>query len=239
LAWRTPSYGAKTVFRQQSSPFIKTTGKNMNKEYVATSSPMDNLGYFIEWGAKSWANLTYHAIHTCVGEEQIVNKEVLEIGARYGKISSLFGLLGAKVTGIDINKECLITAKKEAVKHGVCDRVKFLAYDGNLDVFPDESFDIIFTKSVLVLVPELDSFLITLNRKLKPNGKVIFIENGYGNMFIHFLRKFRHRKWAFSKAKFFKSDDMKLLRRSFHVMEIKRSWIPPIWMIYGEKKVTT
>ena len=209
----------------------------MKTEIVTTSSPMENLDYFMEWGAKSWEKLTYHAIHACVGEEQIANKEVLEIGARYGRISSLFALLGAKVTGIDINKECLITAAKEAVKHGVSDRVKFLAYDGNLDVFPDESFDIIFTKSVLVLVPELDSFLITLNGKLKPNGKVIFIENGYGNIFIHFLRKFRHRSWAFARAKFFKRDDMKLLRRSFDVIEIKRSWIPPIWMIYGEKKV--
>lgn len=198
---------------------------------------MENLGYFMEWGAKSWANLTYHAMHTCVGEEQIVNKEVLEIGSRYGKISSLFALLGAKVTGIDINEECLITAEKEAVKHGVSDRVKFVAYDGDLDLFPDESFDIIFTKSVLVLVPELDVFLNTLNRKLKPNGKVIFIENGYGNIFIHFLRKSRHRKWAFSKAKFFKSDDMNLFRKSFDVIEIKSAWMPPVWMIYGEKKV--
>ena len=198
---------------------------------------MENLDYFMEWGAKPWANLTYHAMHTCVGEERIINKEVLEIGSRYGKISSLFALLGAKVTGIDINKECLITAEKEAVKHGVSDRVKFIAYDGNLDVFPDESFDLIFTKSVLVLVPELESFLAILNKKLKPNGKVIFIENGYGNIFIYLLRKFRHRKWAFSKAKFFKSDDMKSFHRSFDVIEIKRSWIPPIWMIYGEKKV--
>lgn len=209
----------------------------MNKEYVTSSSPMENLDYFMEWGAKPWANLTYHAMHACVGEEQIINKEVLEIGSRYGKISSLFALLGAKVTGIDINKECLVTAEKEAVKHGVSDRVKFIAYDGNLDVFPDESFDLIFTKSVLVLVPELESFLTTLNKKLKPNGKVIFIENGYGNIFIYLLRKFRHRKWAFSKAKFFKSDDMKSFHRSFDVIEIKRSWIPPIWMIYGEKKV--
>lgn len=209
----------------------------MNKANLATSSPLQNLDYFMEWGARSWARLTYHAMHTCVGEQQIANKEVLEIGSRYGKISSLFALLGAKVTGVDINKECLSTAEKEAAKHGVSDRVKFVAYDGNLDVFADESFDIIFTKSVLVLVPELESFLVTLNRKLKPDGKVIFIENGYGNIFVYLLRKFRHRKWAFSKAKFFKPDDMKLFQKSFNVIEIKRSWLPPVWMIYGEKKV--
>jgi SAM-dependent methyltransferase len=218
------------------SEFIELIGKTMNKENVATFSPMEDFDYFMEWGAKSWSTLTYHAIHTCVGQQQIANKEVLEIGARYGKISSLFALLGAKVTGIDINKECLKAAEEEAAKHGVSDRVKFMAYDGNLDVFPDESFDIIFTKSVLVLVPELDAFLITLNRKLKPNGKVIFIENGYGNIFIHLLRKFRHRTWDVSTAKFFKLGDMNLLRRSFDVIEIKRAWFPPIWMIYGEKK---
>jgi ubiquinone/menaquinone biosynthesis C-methylase UbiE len=149
----------------------------------------------------------------------------------------LFALLGAKVTGIDINRECLIAAEQEAVKHGVSERVKFLVYDGNLDVFPDETFDIIFTKSVLVLVPELESFLATLNRKLKPNGKVVFIENGYGNILIHFLRRFRHTTWQVSTANFFRRDDMKLLRKIFDVKEIKRAWFPPIWMIYGEKKV--
>lgn len=208
----------------------------MKQETVASFSPMENFDYFMEWGAKSWSSLTYHAIHTCVGEEHLVNKEVLEIGARYGKISSLFALLGAKVTGVDINNECLITAEAEAVKHGVSDRVKFLAYDGNLDIFPDESFDIIFTKSVLVLVPELEAFLGRLNGKLKPNGKVIFIENGYGNVFIQFLRKFRHRKWSVSTANFFKPADMKLLQKTFKVIEIKRAWFPPVWMIYGEKK---
>lgn len=197
---------------------------------------MENLGYFMEWGAQPWQDLTRHAIHSCVGEENIVNKEVLEIGARYGKISSLFALLGARVTGIDINRECLVTAEKEAAKHGVGDRVKFLAYDGNLDIFPDESFDLIFTKSVLVLVPELDAFLITLNKKLKRGGKVIFIENGYGNMLIHFLRKFRHTTWSVDTAKFFKRDDMQLLRKNFDVKEIKSAAFPPIWMIYGEKK---
>ena len=83
----------------------------MNKETLTSSSPMENFDYFVDWGAKSWKDLAYHAIHTCVGEN-MTDKEVLEVGACHGKVSSLFALLGAKVTGIDINKEHLIMSEQ-------------------------------------------------------------------------------------------------------------------------------
>jgi hypothetical protein len=50
------------------------------------------------------------------------------------------------------------------------------------------------------------------------------------------IRTFRHRSWNASTAHFFKPEDMKLLRKSFQVIETRRAWFPPIWMIYGEKK---
>lgn len=95
-------------------------------------------------GRKALGRAYYHTIHTCVGEEKIVNKGGLEIGSRCGMISSLFALLGAKVTGVDLNRECLLQSGKKAVKQGVSDRGKLLAYDGNLDTFPDASFDLIY-----------------------------------------------------------------------------------------------
>jgi len=119
----------------------------MSRKYIISDSPMENFNYFIEWGAKSWSHETFYAINKCIGEETIVDKEVLDIGFRSGRISSLFALLGAKVTDVDLLKDYFEEAEREAVKHGVSDRTKFLIYDGNLDVFPDESFDIIFTKT--------------------------------------------------------------------------------------------
>ncbi len=113
-----------------------------------------------------------------------------------------------------------------------------MSYDGDLGLFPDETFDVIFTKSVLVVVPELEPFLLAIRNKLKPNGRFVFIENGYGNFIINTLRNVRHRGWDFSKAKFFKKTDMHLFSKLFDVIEIKTTRFPPVFFIYGCKKRT-
>ena len=61
----------------------------------------------------------------------------------------LFSLLGEKVTGIDIDEQALSLAREEAKKWNASN-VKFIAYNGDWNIFPDESFDIVFTKSVLL-----------------------------------------------------------------------------------------
>lgn len=200
-----------------------------------SSSPMDQLDYFTEWGANPWQDLLRHAIHNCLGEESIRDSDLLEIGSNSGRIASLFAILGARVTGVDTNRGFKEPAQREAERHGVGDRVNFVPYDGDLNIFPDKSFDIIFAKSVLVVVPDLESFLFTLSRKLKPGGRVMFLENGYGNLLVHALRRFRHGASIFENAHFFKRRDMQLFRRVFDVSEIKRCWMPPIWMIHGER----
>jgi SAM-dependent methyltransferase len=203
------------------------------------SSPLNNLGYFVEWGAKPWEKFTHYALSKCIGINNLIGKDVLEIGSRYGKMATLFALLGANVTGIDLYDEFLRTARDEAAKHNVSDRTKFIKYDGDLDLFADESFDIIFTKSVLVVVPELESFLITLGKKLKPDGKIVFIENGYGNIFLHLLRKYKHKKYDYSNVNYFGKNDIRLFKRLFDVKQIKKSLFPPVFMIYGKKMEKT
>lgn len=201
------------------------------------SSPLDNIEYFVEWGARPWRDFTCHALQKCIGIENIAGKEVLEIGTRYGKIATLFALLGANVTGIDLYEDFLKKAKDEAIKHNVSDRVNFIQYDGDLDLLEEESFDIIFTKSVLVVIPELEDFLKTASRKLKVGGKIVFIENGYGNFILHSLRKYKHRKYNYSQVNYFKNKDLKLIKKIFDVKEIKSSLVPPVYMIYGEKRI--
>src|SRR5437870_2442254 len=51
-----------------------------------------NLGYFMEWGGRSWENLCRHALQN-LGD--LRGKTVLEIGPRFGKMSACFALLGA------------------------------------------------------------------------------------------------------------------------------------------------
>ena len=199
-------------------------------------SPLDNLSYFVEWGPNGWERLTRYALRNFVGEKNLSGKKVLEIGCRYGKMTSLFALLGAKVTGLDTNNESLKLAKDEAKKWNVADRVEFISYDGDLDVIPDESFDLIFTKSVLVVIPELEKFLEKLSRKLKSDGQIIFIENARGWGIVHWLRNLKHRSWNFRVAHYFVKEDLSVFDSKFEIEEIKRSHLPPIYMLLGKKR---
>jgi ubiquinone/menaquinone biosynthesis C-methylase UbiE len=204
-------------------------------EHVA--NVLANLRYFTEWGARGWRKLVAHALHQFLGTD-LQGQKILEVGSRYGKMSCLFALLGAEVVGVDINRKILATAREEACRWGVQERVQFVGYDGDLDVFPDEQFDAVFTKSVLVLVPQLDAFLRTMSAKLKPQGKVVFIENSYGNRVLHLLRNVWHRKWNFRKASYFTPQHVATLRNIFDVRILKKVWLPPIYLICGQKKTT-
>jgi SAM-dependent methyltransferase len=197
---------------------------------------LDNLDYFCEWGGARWSNMVRTSLTDFTGTD-LTGKRVLEIGFRYGRMSSLFALLGADVTGVELTDVHLKKAQAELEKWGVAHKVNFLTYDGNLDIFDDESFDIVFTKSVLVVIPELHSFLKTLNRKLAANGQVIFLENGQGSKVYHYLRRWKHRRWDYTKAHFLKQSDMAIFRKTFDIAAVQTSSLPPIYLILGSKRI--
>jgi protein-L-isoaspartate O-methyltransferase len=159
-------------------------------------------------------------------------------------MSVFFALFGATVTGVETNERFVVKAQAEARKFGVSDRVKFLHYDGSLDIFGDGRFDLIFTKSVLVAVPRLEEFLWEMRNKLRSGGRIVFVENARGNFFIHSIRKVRHyllrkkqqTKWDYRKARYFTRSELSLIETVFTVREIRKSLLPPIYLILGDKQ---
>jgi SAM-dependent methyltransferase len=159
--------------------------------------------------------------------------ELLEIGTRYGKLACFFSLMGARVTAVDVRAEPLVAAREEARKWKV--QPRFLEYDGNLDVFPDCSFDVVFTKSVLVVVPELEGFLRKISAKLRPGGRIIFLENGKGGC-LHVLRFLRHRSRELSERRYFSEAEVGLVQSVFGSVVVKRKLFPPVYLFMGRKK---
>ncbi|MBC7185754.1 MAG: class I SAM-dependent methyltransferase [Calditrichaeota bacterium] len=196
---------------------------------------LDNLGYFAEWGGRSWHALLREAFRDFIGED-LTGQRVLDIGTRYGKMSCLFALLGAEVVGIDINGHSLKIAQSEAVHWAVTDRVLFVRYDGSLDIFASCSFDLVFTKSVLVLIENLDEFLQQISSKLRPAGKAVFLENGKGSSLLHGLRRFRHRRWNYSQANYFTESQIAQIRGVFDVHLVKKTLWPPVYLVCGHNK---
>jgi ubiquinone/menaquinone biosynthesis C-methylase UbiE len=185
-------------------------------------------------GGGAWNQQLNYALTNFTGIE-LEGQSILDIGTRSGKIASLFALLGGTVTGIDIQPTFLEIANAEIQKLGVSNQVNFVVYDGDLDLFPDQSFDIIFTKSVLVVVPDLENFLHKISDKLKPNGKVVFLENAKGGL-LHFLRRIKHQKWDYSQARFWTSQEVNLVYDILSLVEVRQSYFPPTYLVLGQKK---
>jgi SAM-dependent methyltransferase len=198
------------------------------------NEPLNHLDYFVEWGGKKWETLVRYAIQDFLGKS-LVNNAVLDIGTRYGKMTCLFALLGASATGIDIREEFIEAAEQEAKKLKVAGRTKFLTYSGKLDLFPEGIFDVVFTKSVLVVVPDLYNYLSQIRRVLKPKSKIVFIENGKGNTLIQGLRVLKHAKYNFTKTRYFTNKEIAMISSLFKVKIVKKTVFPPIYLVLGEK----
>ena len=188
------------------------------------------LSYFIEWGGKSWEKLLEKGIKY---PGNFTNKKLLELGPRNGKMSSYFALQGAQVTGLDIREQYLTNAREEAKKWSV--EIDFRAYNGDLSFIPDHSFDVIFTKSVLVMIKERDELYRQLHRVLKPGGKIVLLENGSGSFILKLIRAFRHRKWNHDTVRYFDASDINKLGKLFQLEKVQRTYLRPIYLVTGTK----
>ena len=81
------------------------------------------LPYFVEWRPRLWVP----AVRWLLGDPaRFQGKKVLEMGCGSGRMSCLFGWLGAQVLGVDLPGVSLEQARREAERLGVGERVRFL-----------------------------------------------------------------------------------------------------------------
>lgn len=119
---------------------------------------------------------------------QLKGKKVLELGAGTGGTATLLAKRGAAVVGIDLLPFRLAEAKKRAAEYDVAESVKFALMDAMHLAFPDNTFDFIISKSVLVFTEHTQTAQ-ECYRVLKPGGKAIFIENMRHHPAVWFYRK--------------------------------------------------
>jgi SAM-dependent methyltransferase len=151
-------------------------------------------------------------------------KRVLDIGCRHGRMSCLFGLLGATVLGIELAGVSLERARAEAERWNLQGRVSFASYAGTPDRIPEGRFDYIFTKSVLVTVPNLEPFLHGLADRMNEDGELLAAENLAGGQLLgvgRHLLTFRRYQGLEDR---FNGVDPKFLmtvRTAFHTVDVK------------------
>jgi SAM-dependent methyltransferase len=149
-----------------------------------------SLDQFVCWGGRSVIDLAKVAFEF-LGNDW-TDLRVLDIGFGHGQMSCLFALLGAQVVAVDTHEVTLAEARAEAERWGVGERIEFTVYSGDPAEIRDAQFDIAFAKSVLLLIPDLETFCRRLSAKLRPQAQLAFIENGFHNPLSVFGRRLIH-----------------------------------------------
>ena len=146
----------------------------------------------------------------------LAGKKVLELGTGTGGTAALLAKRGATVFGIDLLSFRLAEAKERAVQHNVADAVDFALMDATQLAFPDNTFDFVISKSVLVFTEHAQTARECC-RVLKPNGKAIFIENMRNHPAVWLYRKL-FLKYA-GKLRYFSLRDIEAIGAEFKAIE--------------------
>ncbi len=194
-------------------------------------SPLD-LDYFVEWRPYLWRRPVADAL-SFLGD--LRGKRLLEIGGRSGRMACLFALLGANVTVLE--KASLDIASDQLAKHDVADRVRLIRTRGGFEEIAGETFDAIFTKSVLWCIQDLGGFLDRIGEHLVDGGKAAFVENYKGGRLLFWLRRHLIHRGRFSYEKGYcgiTPQQIALFRQRFAALHVRRHRYF-VWEIFGRK----
>ena len=134
------------------------------------------------WRATSLGSLTEAIEQRLVLElmGDVGGVRLLDAGCGDGALVCEAAARGAEVTGIDPDEAMLITARTRAANAGV--RATFLEGRAERLPFPDASFDMVVSITVLCFVPDAGSVLREMARVLRPGGRLVLGELGRWNL---------------------------------------------------------
>jgi ubiquinone/menaquinone biosynthesis C-methylase UbiE len=121
----------------------------------------------------------------------------LDAGCGAGYHSLALARRGCRVIGIDISSHILDQAAASAARAGLDERVEFRC-DSLEDLsFPDETFDLVHCRGVLMHIPDWTRALEQLCRVLKPGGKIVIFESNstaVESVLVKLLRRLRSNR---------------------------------------------
>ena len=159
-------------------------------------------------------------------------KKVLELGTGTGGTATLLAKRGASVIGIDLLPFRLAEAKARASEHEVAESVDFALMDAMHLAFPDNTFDFIISKSVLVFTEHAQTAK-ECYRVLKPGGKAIFIENMRYHPMAWLYRKI-FLKYS-SKLRYFSIRDVETVGAEFENLEHREFHLSAVGALFWQK----
>ncbi len=113
-----------------------------------------------------------------VTPNRVAGKKVLEIGSGVGTDVLYFKQCGAEVTGTDITESSINICKKRFAFYGFSG--KFKQMDAEELLFPNESFEVVYSFGVLHHVLNTEKAVGEIQRVLQKNGKAFIRVNAKG-----------------------------------------------------------
>jgi SAM-dependent methyltransferase len=159
-------------------------------------------------------------------------KKVLELGAGTGGTATLLAKRGASVVGIDLLAFRLAEAKMRASEHNVVESVDFALMDAMHLAFPDNTFDFVISKSVLVFTEHAQTAK-ECYRVLKPGGKAIFMENMRYHPMVWLYRKV-FLKYS-GKLRYFSVQDIETVGAEFERSEHREFHLSAVSALFWQK----
>ncbi len=111
-------------------------------------------------------------------------KRLLDIGSGKGNHLLGFSRAGIQVTGVDKRSECVSVSKDLTIVQ--CD------IESEPLPFPDETFDFVYSKSVIEHVQNTDAFLAQSFRVLKRPGMAVVMTPDWESQYKHFWDDHTH-----------------------------------------------
>ena len=192
----------------------------------------DALREFVEWGGSAWEGQVEAGIRW-LGE--LDGLRVLDVGTRRGGMALYFATQGAQVTALDINSETFEGARAWARDRGVEDKVEFREHSGRLMDLPG-GYDVVFAKSTVVLMGDIDPVARALAGCLVPGGRLLAVENAQGPILVHLVRMIRRRAWRPHGASYFTHSSVQALAQHFDVQLERWTTVPPTVLIGAIRK---
>ncbi len=159
-------------------------------------------------------------------------KKILELGTGTGGTATLLAKRGASVVGIDLLPFRLAEAQARAAEHNVGASIDFALMDAMDLAFPDNTFDFIISKSVLVFTEHARTAQ-ECYRVLKPGGKAIFIENMRHHPAVWLYRKV-FLKYS-DKLRYFSISDIETVGAEFERLEHREFHLSAVSALFWQK----
>lgn len=153
--------------------------------------------------------------------EKCPRRNFLDYCCGTGSFSMMATKYGAKVVGIDISAESIISCKKLSAENWLKEKPTFCIMDAESLGFKENSFDIIFCGGVLHHLDIKKAFQ-ELWRLIKPNGEIFCGEAlGYNPLINWYRRRTLHMRTEWEVDHILTLKEIDLARQYFENVEIK------------------